>query len=112
MNSLREVEAIIVLFTRPFLVAVPCHSFGQNLGSLNINTLVRADQIIATTRNPERLADLAAQGVVVRRADFTDPATLPTAFAGASRLLIISTDTIGQRVEQHKAAIEAAAIAG
>ncbi len=75
-------------------------------------TLIPADQIIATTRKPESLADFAAKGVVVRRADFTDPATLPAAFAGATRLLIISTDTIGQRVEQHKAAIEAAAIAG
>jgi NAD(P)H dehydrogenase (quinone) len=86
-----------------------------HLGRLVIQhllTLVPADQIIATTRNPENLSDLAAKGIVVRRADFSDPATLPAAFAGASRLLIISTDTIGQRVEQHKAAIEAAAIAG
>jgi NAD(P)H dehydrogenase (quinone) len=75
-------------------------------------TLVPADQIIATTRKPESLADLAAQGVVVRRADFTDPTTLPTAFAGATRLLIISTDIIGQRVEQHKAAIAGAVAAG
>lgn len=75
-------------------------------------TYVPADQIIATTRKPEQLADLAAQGVVVRRADFTDPVTLPAAFAGAKRLLIISTDTIGERVEQHKAAIGAAVSAG
>jgi NAD(P)H dehydrogenase (quinone) len=75
-------------------------------------THVSADQIIATTRNPEQLADLAAQGVVVRRADFTQLATLQAAFAGAKRLLIISTDTVSQRVEQHKAAIEAAASAG
>lgn len=75
-------------------------------------TFVPADQIIATTRRPESLADFAAQGVVVRRADFSDPASLPTAFAGATRLLIISTDTIGQRVPQHKAAIDAAVAAG
>ena len=86
-----------------------------HLGRLVIKHLlthVPADQILATTRTPEHLADLAAQGVVVRRADFTNPATLPAAFAGSTRLLIISTDTIGQRVEQHKAAIEAAASAG
>jgi NAD(P)H dehydrogenase (quinone) len=75
-------------------------------------TLVPADQIIATTRNPQNLADLTAKGIVVRHTDFTDPATLPTAFAGASRLLIISTDTVGQRVEQHRAAIEAASTVG
>lgn len=86
-----------------------------HLGRLVIKhllTFVPADQIIATTRNPESLADFAAQGVVVRRADFTDPASLPTAFAGATRLLIISTDTLGQRVEQHKAAIAGAVAAG
>ena len=75
-------------------------------------TYVPADQIIATTRQPELLADLAAQGIVVRRADFSDPATLPAAFAGATRLLIISTVAIGERVEQHKAAIAAAVNAG
>jgi NAD(P)H dehydrogenase (quinone) len=75
-------------------------------------TQVPADQIIATTRNPEGLADLAAKGVVVRRADFSDPATLPAAFAGATRLLIISTDVVGQRVAGHKAAITAAKEAG
>jgi NAD(P)H dehydrogenase (quinone) len=76
-------------------------------------TYVPADQIIATTRKPEQLADLAAQGIVVRRADFADPATLSAAFVGVKRLLIISTDVLGeQRVKLHKAAIEAAASAG
>lgn len=75
-------------------------------------TLVPADQIIATTREPEKLAEFAAQGVVVRRADFSDPATLPMAFEGATRLLIISADIIGRRVEQHKAAIAGAVAAG
>lgn len=86
-----------------------------HLGRLVLKHLlmhVPADQIIAITRKPEQLADIAAQGVVVRRADFTHPETLPAAFAGASRLLIISTDIIGQRVEQHKAAIETATRAG
>jgi NAD(P)H dehydrogenase (quinone) len=85
------------------------------LGRLVIQQLltqVPADQIIATTRNPEGLADLATKGIVVRRADFSDPATLPTAFAGATSLLIISTDVVGQRVAGHKAAIAAAKEAG
>ncbi len=75
-------------------------------------TQVPANQIIATTRDPEKLADIAAQGVIVRRADFADPATLPAAFEGATRLLIISTDIVGQRVEGHKAAIAGAVAAG
>jgi NAD(P)H dehydrogenase (quinone) len=75
-------------------------------------THVPANQIIATTRDPEKHADIAAQGVIVRRADFSDPASLPAAFEGATRLLIISTDVIGQRVPQHKAAIDAAVAVG
>lgn len=85
------------------------------LGSLVLKHLlaqIPANQIIATTRDPQKLADIAAQGVLVRRADFSDPATLVTAFAGATSLLIISTDVVGQRVEKHKAAVAAAVAAG
>lgn len=87
------------------------------LGRLVIRHLLRqipANRVIAATRHPERLADLAALGVTVRPADFTDPATLPEAFAGTSRLLIISTDDLvsGTRPEQHRAAVEAAARVG
>ena len=48
----------------------------------------------------------------MRAGDFDDPASLPAAFAGGERMLLISTDTIGRRVAQHTAAIEAAAAAG
>ncbi|CAE6780418.1 NAD(P)H-binding protein [Xanthomonas arboricola] len=71
--------------------------------------------IVATTRTPSKLADLAARGVEVRAADFDKPETLATAFAGVDRLLLISTDAIyvpGRRLAQHKAAIAAAEKAG
>jgi len=74
-----------------------------------------ARTLIATTRRPDELADLAARGVVVRRADFDDPASLDAAFAGADRALLISTDAVdrpGRRVVQHAAAIEALQRAG
>jgi NAD(P)H dehydrogenase (quinone) len=48
----------------------------------------------------------------VRYGDFDDPASLPEAFAGGDRMLLISTDAIGRRVPQHRAAIDAAAAAG
>lgn len=76
---------------------------------------VAPQRIIATTRKPETLADLAAQGVVVRQADFEDAASLAAAFAGADRLLLISTDAMdrpGCRLEQHLNAIQAAVKAG
>jgi NAD(P)H dehydrogenase (quinone) len=71
--------------------------------------------IVAATRSPEKLSALAAKGVVTRKADFDDAASLASAFAGIDRLLIISTDALdtpGKRLAQHKAAIEAAKQAG
>ncbi|WP_027007907.1 NAD(P)H-binding protein [Conexibacter woesei] len=68
--------------------------------------------VVLLTRNPDGLADFAARGADVRRADFGDPASLPAAFAGATRVLLISTDVVGERVEGHSAAIDAAVAAG
>ncbi|TGT37085.1 NAD(P)H-binding protein, partial [Mesorhizobium sp. M8A.F.Ca.ET.167.01.1.1] len=66
------------------------------LGRAVINHLLDAQKvppasIIAATRNPENLADLAARGVTVRAVDFNDGASLEKAFEGADRVLIIST---------------------
>ncbi len=76
---------------------------------------VPAASIVAATRDPAKLADLAAKGVITRKADFDDVASLEAAFKGIDRLLIISTDALavpGQRLKQHKAAVDAAARAG
>ncbi len=71
--------------------------------------------LIATTRDPSKLAELAAKGVDVRQADFNDADGLASAFAGADRIAIVSTDAIdgaGTRLKQHINAIEAAKAAG
>ncbi|HSW06741.1 SDR family oxidoreductase [Aquabacterium sp.] len=74
---------------------------------------VPAPKLVLVTRRPEALAEFAAQGAQVRRGDFSDPATLGPAFAGAQRLLLISTDAVGgKRLLQHRAAIDAARAAG
>jgi len=70
-----------------------------------------AGPIVATTRTPAKLADLAARGVEVRQADFDNAASLAAAFKGVDRMLLISTDTLdqpGHRIAQHVAAIKAA----
>lgn len=85
------------------------------LGTLVVAALLRklpASQLIATARDPAKLADLAAQGVEVRQADYTVPASLEAAFKGVDRLLLISSSEIGQRLPQHRNAIEAAKRAG
>lgn len=73
---------------------------------------VAPSDVVLLTRDPARLADLAERGADVRAADFSDPATLPAAFAGVERLLLVSTDVVGARVEGHLAAIDAARAAG
>lgn len=86
---------------------------GQRVLHHLVDTLgVPASRIIATTRKPATLADWAAKGVGVRASDFDDPASLVAAFEGAARVLLISTDTIGRRVPQHQAAIDAAVKVG
>ncbi len=91
---------------------------GGHLGRRVIELLLAKPtgaRIIATTRAPEKLADLAARGVEVRAADFDKPETLAAAFAGGDRLLLISTDVVGQgnrRLNQHRNAIAAAQAAG
>ena len=71
-----------------------------------------ASEVVLVTRQPEALEDLAARGATVRYGDFDEPQSLPDAFAGGERMLLISTLAIGRRVPQHTAAIEAAAAAG
>ncbi len=82
------------------------------LGRLVITSLlarkVPAAQIVAAVRNPARAADLAALGVQVRTADYTQPATLDAAFNGAEQVLLVSSSEVGQRFPQHKNVIDAA----
>jgi len=74
---------------------------------------IPADQIGVSVRNPTQATELTQRGVQVRHGDFADPATLGTAFQGATQLLIISTDVVGAiRVELHRHAINAAKEAG
>ena len=73
---------------------------------------VPAANIVAAVRNPAKVADLAAKGVVVRTADYAKRETLDVAFAGVDRLLLISSSEVGGRVPQHRNVIEAAKRAG
>ena len=90
-----------------------------HLGRLVLDALmargVDAGDIIATTRDPSRLASYAARGVDVRAADFNDADLTRKAFAGADRMVLISTDALddkGTRQRQQLAAIDAARAAG
>jgi NAD(P)H dehydrogenase (quinone) len=87
------------------------------LGVLVIDALletVPASAIIAGVRDPAAVAATALRdkGVEVRSADYTQPETLTSAFAGVDRLLLISSSENGKRKPQHRNVITAAKDAG
>jgi NAD(P)H dehydrogenase (quinone) len=73
---------------------------------------VPAEQVILTTRAPDKLQSFADRGAQVRYADFAVPDSLEAAFAGAERMLLVSTAQVGSRIGFHRNAIEGARRAG
>jgi NAD(P)H dehydrogenase (quinone) len=85
------------------------------LGRLVVEGLLKKvppAEVVAAVRDPAKAAEFAARGVQVRRADYDDPASLATAFAGADKVLLISSSTPGGRLAQHEAVVTAAREAG
>lgn len=74
-----------------------------------LKALLPEGQIVALARSPEKAGDL---GVTARAFDYSRPETLTAALAGVDKLLLISSNEIGQRASQHRAVIEAAKAAG
>jgi NAD(P)H dehydrogenase (quinone) len=80
------------------------------LGRHVINELIKrvpASQVVAAVRSVDKAQDLAALGVQVREADYKRPESLASAFAGAEKVLLISSSDLDGRVEQHQAVIDA-----
>jgi uncharacterized protein YbjT (DUF2867 family) len=86
------------------------------LGTLILDRLlerVPAGDVGVSVRDPGLATALADRGVRVRRGDFTDPATLPSAFEGADQVLVVSASIAGPAaVAANTAAIDAARAAG
>lgn len=81
------------------------------LGRLVIEALLKtvpANNIVAAVRNPAKVSDLAARGVQVKLADYSNISSLEAAFEGAEKVLMISSSELGQRLPQHQNVIEAA----
>ncbi|SDC19363.1 SDR family oxidoreductase [Nocardioides lianchengensis] len=87
-----------------------------HLGRLTVLALlergVPAGEIVATARDLDKIADLADLGVQTRRADYTDPDSLDAAFAGVDRAVLVSSNAVGSRVDDHRNVVDAAARAG
>lgn len=76
-------------------------------------SLVPATEIGVSVRDPQKAQALADLGVRVRRGDFADADSLTHAFEGATQVLVVSVDKLGEEcVEQHRAAIDGAVAAG
>lgn len=87
------------------------------LGGLVVKELlargVPAKNLILVSRTPETLAEYAKQGAATRFGDFGKPESLRAAYAGGTKMLLISIGGgLGSRAEAHKNAIDAAVAAG
>jgi NAD(P)H dehydrogenase (quinone) len=86
-----------------------------HLGRLVVTSLLKTvppSKIVAAVRSPEKVRDLASQGILIRHTDYSRSDTLTPGFSGVDTLLLISGSEVGRRVEQHKAVIAAARQAG
>ncbi len=88
-------------------------------GALNGATVDRllervpAAEVAVAVRDPDRADRFRRAGVQVRRGDYADPASLPSAFEGADQLLLVSSNSPdGDQVSLHGTAIDAAVAAG
>ena len=89
-----------------------------NLGGLTVDALlergVPASRLILVSRTPDELGKYKDLGASVRFGDFTKPESLPAAYAGGTRMLLISVGGSGEvtAADLLKRAIDAAKAAG
>lgn len=87
------------------------------LGGLVVEELlargVPAQNLILVSRTPETLDEYKKLGASTRFGDFAKPESLPAAYAGGTKMLLISiSGGAGPRPDAHKRAIDAAVAAG
>jgi NAD(P)H dehydrogenase (quinone) len=87
------------------------------LGELVVRDLlargVPASNLILVSRTPAKLEEFKKLGATTRFGDFSKPESLPAAYAGGDKLLLISIGfDAGPRPEAHKRAVDAAVAAG
>lgn len=95
--------------TAPVFVSGASGQLGRQVVAL---LLAQGVPVIAGSRRPEALAELAEAGATLRTIDFSRPETVTAALAGVSRALFISTDAVGARLDAQRTAVAAAAAAG
>lgn len=87
-------------------------NLGRHVVAALLERGVPAGDIVAAGRSLEKLAGFAERGVRVMGMDYADPASVAAALKGARKVLLISGNEVGQRVEQHRTVVEAAQAEG
>lgn len=85
-----------------------------HLGKAVVENLLKhvpANQVVAFVRDPNKVSDLQAKGVIIRVGHYDDAASLERAMKGVEKVLLIS-GLDAHRLEQHKRVIDAAKNAG
>lgn len=85
---------------------------GRHVLTALLERNVPPEDIVATGRSVQKLAGFAARGVQVKAMDYADAASVAETLKGARKVLLISGNEIGQRVEHHRTVIEAAKAEG
>jgi NAD(P)H dehydrogenase (quinone) len=87
-------------------------------GNLGRRTLVHllkrrpATDLVGLARDPAKAADLAAQGIEVRRGDYLDPDSLTRAFDDVHKVMLTATHAFTDRRTAHRNVIDAAVRSG
>jgi NAD(P)H dehydrogenase (quinone) len=82
-----------------------------HLGPLVIGALRKrtpASRIVALARDRAKASELNESADSVRAFDYDKPETLRPALEGVTKLVLISSNAMGKRTEQHKAVVDAA----
>jgi len=126
----RSLIVVLSLTFAPLFAASPVQAMEKSdriivsgasgqLGQLTVEELlhrgVDPKNLILVSRTPDKLAEYAEKGASVRYGDLYKPQSLASAYAGGTRMLLISIIPMPgavPRSEAHKAAFEAAAKAG
>jgi NAD(P)H dehydrogenase (quinone) len=95
-----------------YVVTAATGQLGRQVVTSLLARGVPAAEILATARDLDRLSAQVPAGVRTARLDYADPSTIEGVFAPGDRVLLVSGSEFGQRVQQHRAVIEAAAAAG
>ena len=86
------------------------------LGRLIVESLLERgaspDEVVATARDVSRLQGLADRGVRTARLDYDDPASVMDVVQPGDVVVLVSSDAMGRRVQQHTGVIAAAQEAG